>query len=154
MKCQRFKTQEGFIALISIVLIFSALIILVSVVSISGFYARFNVLDYENKKVSMALAEACGETTLVNLAKDPSYQPTSPNGDSVPVGSNSCKICSPITGSPPSGPFTIITRAVYPTSGSSKAYTNLTINGTLTATNFTINSWDEFSNYTGSCTLP
>ena len=148
MKSQTFEKQDGFIALISIVLIFSALIILVSLVSISGFYARFNVLDYENKKISMGLAEACGETALVNLAKDPTgYGLTiSSAGQQITVDTGkTCRVCSVSTTSP----YTILTRASY-----KNAYTNLSVNGTLGVSNFNVTSWDEFSNYTGSCTLP
>ena len=142
--------MKGFIALISVILISAVLIALVVMVSAAGFYSRFNVLDYENKKVSVSLAEACAETALVNLAKNPTNYPSSipPAGILTTVdlaAGKTCRICLVSL----SSPYSIITRAVY-----NNAYTNLTVTGTLGASNFNVSSWDEQASYAGSCLLP
>ena len=142
--------QDGFVALVSVIIIFAILLVLVALIATSSFFTRFNVLDYENKKVSVALAEACVETALVNLAKDPVNYPL---GIPIPQGrqetiefGKTCRIC-PIGGSNPN--FIIYTRSSY-----NNAYANLTINASLTATNFTITSWDESLTFPAGCVLP
>jgi hypothetical protein len=148
VKSRNYNNQGGFIALMSVIIIFAALIILVSIVSTTGFYTRFSVLDYENKKVSVGLAEACVETALVNLAKDPANYPASipAAGQQIAIETGrTCRICSVSA----SSPYTIVTRASY-----NKAYTNLSVNTSAGASNYTINSWDEQRVYAGSCTLP
>ncbi len=143
-----YKNQDGFIALTSVILISAALLILAGVLSTSGFYSRFNVLDYENKKVSTSLAEACAESALAGLAANPSgYGATiPPAGIQIAVDAGkTCKICF-VSGA---SPYTIIERGSY-----QNAYANLTVNVTLGAANFTVNSWDEQAIYSGSCTLP
>jgi uncharacterized membrane protein len=147
----KYQNQQGFLALTATLIIFAILIILLGIVGKSAFYNRFNVLDYENKKVSQSMAEACAETALVNLAKNLNYQTTDAvHGDAVTVDALSnpvkkCQIC-PISGA---GPFAITTRARY-----NKAYTNLAVNATAGSTNFTINSWDEQPTYAGNCAVP
>lgn len=140
--------QNGFVALVSVIIIFAVLIILVGITSTTSFYTRFNVLDYENKKVSVALAEACANTAMVNLARDPANYPPAipPAGEQITVdAAKTCRICPMSSGSP----YTIITRARH-----NSAYTNLEITGTLTSSNFSVSSWAEQPTYTGSCTLP
>jgi hypothetical protein len=148
------KNQSGFIALISVIVIAAILIILVALVSTTNFFTRFNVLDYENKKVSTSLAEGCINTAIVNLAKDVSYAPVA-GGDCLSMGGTCggvdpqkvCRICSVTT----SGSNKIIVaRAKY-----NKAYTNITAKVTPGTTDFTVNSWDETATYTGSpCIVP
>jgi len=152
---KNFNNQQGFVALMSIILIAAILIVLVAVVSISSFYTRFNVLDYENKKVSVGLAESCATIAMVNLAKDATtFKNTvnaSASGYPVTVGSNSCKICTIVgTGT---GPYTVLSRGAYGING--KAYTNLQVIGSLTASNFNVASWNEITpNPAPSCTVP
>jgi hypothetical protein len=151
MTLSTYENQQGFLALTATIIIFAILIILLGIVSKSAFYNRFDVLDYENKKVSISLAEACAESALVNLAKNSNYQTADTvHGDAVTVDALStpvkkCQIC-PISGT---GPFAITTRALY-----NKAYTNLAVNATAGSANFSINSWDEQPTYSGNCTVP
>ena len=143
---RNFHNQDGFIALTSVIIISAILLILVAVVSTAGFFTRFNVLDYENKTISSALAEACVETALVNLAADPTNYPASipvPAGKQITVDSTkTCRICSVSA-------TTIKTRAAY-----NKAYTNLTVVGNLDASNFNVTSWDENLTGPAGCNLP
>jgi hypothetical protein len=141
------RNQKGFIALISVIIIFAILLMLTALIATSTFFTRFNVLDYENKKVSANLAEACAQIAMVNLAKDPGGYPGSlpVAGQQITIATGkTCRICA-IT----SGPFIITTRAVY-----NKAYTNLKVVGTLNSSNFNVTSWDEFTPYSDSCAVP
>lgn len=148
------QNQNGFIALISVIVIFAILLVLASLIAFSSFFTRFNVLDFENKKVSVSLAEACAESALVNLAKDQTYSPSnlcvSVNGTDTCGGAantKTCKICSITVVSPNN--FSIVTRAAY-----NKTYTNLTVAANLGASNFTITSWDETLTTPPSCPVP
>lgn len=149
-----YNNQDGFIALMSVIIISAILIVLVVIISTSSFFTRFNVLDYENKKVSNFLAEACVENALVNLAKDPSYHPTDTiNGDKVTVdlasANKTCRICQ-ISGSGTFvDPYAIKTRAVY-----SNAYTYFAVKAESAPGNLKIDSWDEQTSYSGSCAVP
>ena len=63
------------------------------ILSFSGFFSRFNILDAENKEISSGLAEACVDSAIVKIASDWSYAPIV-GGESVPVGANNCNIVS------------------------------------------------------------
>ncbi len=151
-----FKNQDGFVALISVIILSAALLILVGLVATSGFYNRFNVLDYEYKQISLALAEGCAETALVNIAQDKDYNPSNicyGVGDNctAPSRKKVCKICSvsPAPTRTLGAPITIISRAVY-----NNAYSTVSVNANLSGNNFIINSWDEQATGPAGCTVP
>lgn len=134
--------QEGFIALVSVLLISVILIIITFSISASGYFTRFNVLDSESKKISLGLAEGCVQKAMLNLAYGSLTVPQTVN-----IGTNSCKICSQTGGAP----NTIKTRAVF-----NHSYSNVTVQLTKDAfNNFTINSWEDGPSYTGvGCNVP
>lgn len=134
--------QQGFIALTSVIFISAVLLILTATLSASAYSLRFNVQDYENKKISSALAEACTKTALIKLAQNSDY-----SGDeliTVEPG-RLCKICGIAMGQPKS----ILTRAVQ-----NGAYTNLLVVGSMSTENFAVSSWQEQAGYIGSCSVP
>ena len=61
MYAQRTKqpTNDGFIALITAILLSAALLILVVAVSLEGYFSRFTVLESEQKEISIYAAETC-----------------------------------------------------------------------------------------------
>lgn len=66
---KRFKNKNaGFIALFSGVIISIILLMIATNLSFTGFYKRYNVLDGEFKEKSAALAEACVNVAMLNLA--------------------------------------------------------------------------------------
>ena len=126
----RNKKQEGFIALMSAVVISILVLAITLSLGMSGFFGRFNVLDSEFKERTFALAEACGDVAILKLAQDASYNPSN---EVVNVGSDSCTIVSLTT----SGSNKIIkTQAII-----NKAYTNLKI--TVNAFTFVVAAEDE-----------
>ena len=88
------KNNTGFVALISAIIISAILLLATTNLSIREFYGRSNILDFELKEKSSALAEACIDTAILKLAKNPSY---SPRDESISVDEDTCLIKS-VTG--------------------------------------------------------
>ena len=100
----------------------------------SGFFGRFNILDSESKERSLALAEACGDTAIVNIAMDPDYDP---DDDLVAVDSDFCTIISV-------SPFVGIEKTIKTQACVNKSTTNLEIKINKT---FGVTSWKELANF-------
>ena len=91
MMRRKIKTNAGFIALMSTVIISVILLLIAVNLSQTSFFGRFNILDAELKEKSSALAEACADTALLKLVNNPSYFPPA-GGESVSVDGNDCII--------------------------------------------------------------
>ena len=131
---QRKSKKEGFIALMSVIII-SAILLLVAVTAgLTGFYSRSNILDAEFKERSVALADACVDQALLQIAINPSY-----GGDTTVTLSDKdqCYI-GPVP--PGSGIKTFKTQAIF-----QNAYTNLEI--TIDTSDISIVSWKEIPNF-------
>lgn len=137
---QTANPQSGFIALISAIIISVVLLAIAATLSLSGFYTRFNILDSEYKKRSLGLAEACAETALLDLANNINYTLQASDG-SVPVGTDTCAIVSISPGPPRSGPVTIVTKGIFPSTGPEQAHSNIKV--IIDSTTLNINSWVE-----------
>ena len=85
------ETQKGFIALMSAVIISVILLLIATNLSLTSFYGRSNILDFELKERSSALAEACADTAILKLANDLGYIPVA-GGEDVFVGLDKCTI--------------------------------------------------------------
>ena len=94
-----YNQQQGYVALMAAIVIMLLLILLSTTLSLTGFFARFDILNAEYKERSIALAEACGDSALINLANNPAYVPPA-GGDYVAVNNDKCEIVSI---SPPAG---------------------------------------------------
>ena len=64
------KTNSGFIALFSVIIISFVLLIVAVTLNFTGFSGRFNILDSESKERSNALAEACIDSGRLAIALD------------------------------------------------------------------------------------
>jgi hypothetical protein len=130
MKKPRYKkNNSGFIALISAVIISIILLLMITNTSLTSFYSRSNILDYELKALAKALAEGCADTAILRLIEDPIYS----GSETVPIGGDTCSILSVTTA--PSGK-TILVAASY------KNYvTNLKI--VVQSTDMSVISWEE-----------
>lgn len=127
--------QKGFIALMSAIIISAVLLMLLFSVNTASFYARFDALDGEFKKIAESSAEACGNVALVRLAENYSYDPIIDPvyilGEGVPieVGNSNCfikKITSASHRTGTSSDLEIITQGVH-----HNAYSNLKISVTI-----------------------
>ncbi len=80
--------DKGFIALVSVIIISSILLILAVTLNFSGFFGRLNTYNGEIKAESEALASSCIDHAILKLAEDDTF-----DGDvSVSVGTESCYI--------------------------------------------------------------
>lgn len=124
-----FRAQSGFVALISAIIICAVLVIISVSISATSFFSRFNVSDAEYKKRGSNLAEACVDEALLKLAQDPSYT----GGETINVGSDSCKIFSV---SASATQYTVKTKAVF-----QQAVTNIQV--VVDSSSFSLISWQE-----------
>ncbi len=116
----------------SAVIISAVLLLVVIGGSLTGFFARSNILDGELKVRSAAAADACADQALLTLANDPGYTGT------LILALNALDSCRvSVTGS---GVKSIKVQAT-----SSKAVTNLQIS--YNAGTFAVVSWQEVPTY-------
>lgn len=111
-----FKNKNsGFMALVSMLILSTVLVMLMLANSTSTFFARFDVLGKENKVIAENLAQSCINTALLKLAEDYNYDPLNDSyyqtskGVPVNVGLYTCFIVSTNPGGPRSGNFTNVT---------------------------------------------
>ncbi len=71
-----YAKHQGFVALMSAIIISAVLMLTVVAGALSGIYARSNVLDAELKSRSRAVADACLEQALLLVTNNPSYADT------------------------------------------------------------------------------
>lgn len=120
---------NGYIAITSSIIISFLLMTIVFTLSSASFFSRSNILDANQKEISLALAEACADSALLKLAQNSSYA----GNENVNIGSDTCSILA--LESPP-GQKIIKTWANY------KGYrTNIKI--TINHPAMTILSWEE-----------
>ncbi|MDD5068282.1 MAG: hypothetical protein PHS53_00910 [Candidatus Pacebacteria bacterium] len=119
------KQKQGFIALISTIVISVVLLLVVSTASLTGFYGRSDILDSELKERTNALAEACVDKAILYVADGSAH--TYP--ELVSVSTDKCYIDSISAG-------VIKTHALY-----SSFRTNLQV--TINTANFSVFSWEE-----------
>lgn len=135
------QKQKGFAALTAAIIISTILLVMMAGTAGIAWRGRFAALDYENKKISVALAQACVQTAILELAQNPAYL----GNEIIAVGADRfCKIC-PIQKSS-FYMYMINSRAAY-----GNTYTNLTVKIISDGSNFDPVSWEETAN--GACAL-
>ena len=82
--------RQGFIALVSVIILTTVLTIIIISQSSNSFLTRFNLLDTENKALSLELALACLETAKLKITRDYWYA----GGDTVETAGQNCQILS------------------------------------------------------------
>lgn len=127
-----YHKQQGFVALVSAIVISGLLIIIGATLGYAGFFARINILDGEFKETSVGLAEACAEIARVEIANNANFTVPA-GGRTYTIGSTGdCKILS-VTGS-----YTVQAQAVY-----QKSYTTIETVFARTSTDVSVSSWKE-----------
>ncbi len=138
------EKQRGFIALMSVIIIAAVLLMMIASSSGIAFRGRFDALDYENKKISVGLAEACARTAMLKLAQNPNYRVDQGSvGESVVVeaGKTSCKICQVLLDGQD---YIIKTRAARKVGFPAETvFTNLSVSVAFGGSDFTVNFWSE-----------
>ncbi|NBV77610.1 hypothetical protein EBR66_05610 [bacterium] len=144
--------SRGFIALTAVVIISAVLLLMLFMLGVSSFFVHFDTLAMENRRISLALSEACVNAAILRVSQNGSYAPVS-GGDCVSLGGTCggsnlqyvCKICSVTYAA---GTATVITRARY-----NGAYTNLQVSFT-TGSNVAVGAWSELPLSPHGCTVP
>jgi hypothetical protein len=131
-KNKNVTNQQGYIALMSAIIISAVLLDITFATSASGYFLRFNGLDQEYKRRSRELAEACKNIILLQLAEGSD----SIMAQTVMVGNENCFIITVRRNVPVAGDITIQTRGVV-----RQAVTNLQV--VVAASNFSLISWEE-----------
>lgn len=109
------KSNKGFIALMSVIIISAITMALAFTTNVSTFYSRFDALDAEYKRIAEGLAESCVDQALLKLAQSYQYDPvTDPayiatKGVPVTVDSGTCYIKSITPGATRTGNSTLVT---------------------------------------------
>ncbi len=122
------KKNEGFVALISTIIITAILLIVLTTLSLSEFYARYNILDSELKRRSNDIAEACADTAILKIANDSTYT----GNETENISDGTCTI-GPVTG--------VSTKSFTTQTTYKNYYTNLQI--VINSSTFTVISWQE-----------
>jgi hypothetical protein len=131
------KQPKGFIALMSVIIIMAILMLIVASTSLTGFFSRFNILDSELKERSSAIASACVDEALLQLANDSSW---GGNATTTLPGGEQCYVGLVQNNVPAAGQKTLKTRAFY-----SNFYTNLKV--TIDSASLSVLSWQELPNF-------
>ncbi len=85
------KNNQGYIALITALLISGLLAAIATSASLAGFITSDNLLNREFKLQSYELARSCAEMAIVKILLDPVYQPAVA-GDTIILVNNPCAI--------------------------------------------------------------
>ena len=88
--------QQGFIALMSAIIIATILLLVATTGGLTGIFARGDALDAELKARSVAAADACVDQALLALANDPGYT-ANPNPVFTLNALDKCTILSVVT---------------------------------------------------------
>jgi hypothetical protein len=86
------KKQQGFIALITTIIISAVLLAVVCAIGGTSVLHRLNIASAENLNQSKYLADACAYKALVNLAYDKNYQ----GNENINVSGNDTCVIEPI----------------------------------------------------------
>lgn len=131
------KSERGYIALVSVLIISLVLLTLAVSVSLTGFYARSNILNSEIKEQSMALAESCVSKAVADVAiGNPTTGVVSFSENPYTGDAYECTILSITSDSPNAGETTIETQGIFYNS-----YTNLVV--TIDSDNQSVLQWRE-----------
>ena len=146
----RKRTEQGFVALMSVIIISAIVLMYLFTVGTAAFFNRFDTLDNENKRISLGLAEACVNASMLRMS-----QGTPANGICISTLGGTCggidpqlvcKICTTISGA---GTATTTTHAVWRGAFSTVQAVFDTAPGS-----YKIKDWRELSEVPSACTVP
>jgi hypothetical protein len=84
----KIRTDSGFMALLSAIIISAVLLLSMVQIGSASFFTRSNILDYELKEKSLALAEGCMEVARLRLTIDPGYG----GHETLGIGDSTCQV--------------------------------------------------------------
>lgn len=125
--------RDGFVALVSSVIISLVAMAVVFSASFSGFFARNSVSANYTKEISAYLSESCVHTAMLKLQQDIDYA----GNETITIGSDNCTIRAVQTSG---SNKTVQTRALF-----ERATTNYEV--VIDTSNWTVSSWKELTNF-------
>ena len=136
------RGEDGYLALITVIVISVILLAITFSLSFSGYLVRFNILSAESKERSRGLAEACLDLALLARANDPSYA----GNVLLAVGAETCLVRPILEDTPSAGQITIETQGIISTSNPNQSvYTDM--RAIVDDLDLTIVSWEEVPNF-------
>ncbi len=84
MSCNFYKNEDGYMALVSTIIVSILLTGLTATLATTGYWARFDILNLQYKTHSYWLAQSCNNLLLIALANNREYAVNEPihiNGD-------------------------------------------------------------------------
>ncbi len=130
------KKENGFIALVSAIIMSAAILIIITALSLNGFYDRGNILDSELKERSLSHAEACIDYGIFLISTNVVHLSTT----SMPVGQYQCAL-GPIPGPTPYSGVKIF----YTQASTSNYFTTLKVS--VDSGTFETTSYEEITTY-------
>jgi hypothetical protein len=130
------SNQDGFVALVSAIVISALLIIIAASLGYTGFFSRFNILDGEFKETSVGLAEACAEISRVEIANNTSFNPSN-KVYAIGTGTPQPE-CTIVSVTPPGAHYTVQVKAEY-----NKSVSKITTELDRVSDNVNVFSWRE-----------
>lgn len=126
--------KNGFVALMSVVIISAILLILAITISSSSIFERYDILASELKERSLSNAEACADEALLLIANNENHTATT---TTTLTAKDQCTIGPiPTSGNP---------RIFFTTSSYAGYTTNLKIS--VDPTTISVNYWEEIGTY-------
>jgi|SRR3989344_1827515 len=133
-----YKLEQGFMALMSAIVMSVLLIAITLSLGISSFFGRFDILDSESKERSMGLAEACVSQATSEVSTGTVYATLTVFP--IPNSTESCKRMSEQNGNE----YIIKAQGEF-----NKSFTNLKV--VVDSSTFDVVSWQECANIDISC---
>ena len=133
--------QDGYMALMSAIVISVLLIAITLSLGMSSFFGRFDILDSESKEISAGLAEACVDKAILEASMGTYFVGGLIDFDS--DGDNDCTVILSEADNPVSGQTMIKTQAFF-----NKSYTNLKV--VVDSSTYNVISWIECTNLTSN----
>ncbi len=147
---RRPPSQRGFIALLSVSIISAILMLYIFTIGVASFFNRIDTLEAENKRVSLGLAEACINASMLRVAQNiPTNNLCIPTMGGTCGGTDAQLVCKICTTSAGGGFATTTVRAVWRGSYSTIQASFDTLPGS-----YKIVDWRELQAPNGLCTVP
>ena len=123
----RKKNQEGFLVLLSVIILSVVLLLIAQQLSTSGYFQGEGALDFEQKELSYFTAFSCIDRAWYKMTQDLDYA----GGETLQIGDQSCTISALAA----SGTDTIIRASA--TAGGSTTKLKMVVNQYLAFVSFT-----------------
>lgn len=146
----RRSKEQGFVALLSVIIISAVILMYLFTIGLASFLNRIDTLGAENKRVSLGLAEACVNASMLRVAQSAPANNVCINTMGGTCGGTDpqlvCKICTTVSGG---GYATTTVHALW-----RGAYSTVQATFDTAAGSYKTVDWREIPAVGGTCTVP